>query len=109
MPRPVLVVRASIEESVMDEFVAWYVREHLPHVMAIPGVVKAYRVNCARRGINWTALYELEQDASIQLAIASPEADRARADWERWLPHVSELSVEVYAVLAPLGSLRKQN
>jgi len=109
MPRPFMVVRASVEESQMDEFVRWYEREHLPNVMAIPGVVKAYRSNCARRGVNWTALYELENDASVQTAIGSAEADRARRDWERWLPHVSEISVEVYANLTPLPNFHHWN
>ena len=43
MPKPYLVVRASIVPSMMDEFVRWYEREHLPHVMKIPGIVRAYR------------------------------------------------------------------
>jgi hypothetical protein len=109
MATPVLVVRAAIEESVMDEFLKWYVRDHLPHVMAIPGVVRAFRSTCNRRGINWTTLYELKDDASVQLAITSPEADQARRDWERWLPHISELSVEVYASLTPAATFRREN
>lgn len=102
MTRPYLVVRASIEGSVMDEFVRWYESVHLPHVMGIPGVVKAFRSNCYRRRVNWTTLYELADEASIPVVFASGEAARAREDWERWLPHVSELSVEVYAALGPL-------
>src|SRR5712692_2461301 len=43
--KPYLVVRASIEPSVMEEFVRWYEKEHLPHVMEIPGIVRAYRSN----------------------------------------------------------------
>jgi hypothetical protein len=106
---PFLVVRANIEESVMDEFVSWYVREHLPNVMSIPGIIKAFRSDCRRRGVNWTALYELRDENAVQGAISSNEADRARRDWERWLPHVSELTVEIYARLAPLSSLRHWN
>jgi len=102
LTRPYLVVRASIEPSVMDDFLSWYESVHLPHVMEIPGVVKAFRSDCTRRGINWAALYELKDDASVQVAISSGEAERARQDWERWMPHVSELSVEIYAGLGPL-------
>jgi hypothetical protein len=107
--RPFLVVRASIEEKLMDDFVKWYVAEHLPHVMAIPGVIKAYRSSCRRRGVNWTALYELADESAVQTAIGSTEADQARRDWERWLPHVAELSVEVYAPLSPLSSFHHWN
>ena len=109
MTRPFLVVRASIEPAIMDEFVRWYEGEHLPHVMEIPGVVRAYRSRCRRPGINWTALYELSDEASVQAVIASQEADRARRDWERWLPHVQDLSVEIYAGLGPLASFHHWN
>jgi len=107
--RPFLVVRASIEPGQMEEFVNWYVKEHLPHVMAIPGIVKAYRGTCHRKGVNWTALYEMKDDASVQAALGSAEADAARRDWERWLPHVTELTVEVYAGLGPLPGFRHWN
>jgi hypothetical protein len=106
---PVLIVRASIEPAMMEDFLEWYQREHLPHVMDIPGVVRAYRSTCHRRGVNWTAVYELSDDTSVQKAIASTEADRARRDWEPWLPHVHDLSVEVYAQLGPLPSFHHWN
>jgi hypothetical protein len=109
MPRPYVVVRASIDPSVMEEFERWYRAEHLPHVMQIPGIVKAYRCDCRRRGINWTALYELADDASAQAAIASGQADRARRDWERWLPHVTDLSMEIYAGLGPVATFHHWN
>jgi len=100
--RPYLVVRASIEPSVMEEFERWYCREHLPHVMAIPGIVKAYRSRCHRRGVNWTTLYEISDDASVQTAMSSPQAERARRDWETWAQHVSDVTIEIYAALGPL-------
>jgi len=93
----------------MDEFVKWYEDVHLPHVMEIPGITKAFRSTCHRRGVNWTALYELKDDAAVQPAIASKEAERARQEWERWLPHVSELSVEVYAALGALPGYHHWN
>jgi hypothetical protein len=109
MSRPFLIVRAAIEDERMREFVAWYVREHLPHVMEIPGIVKAYRSTCRKRGVNWTALYELKDEASVQVAMSSAQADVARRDWETWMPHVSELSVEVFTPLAPMASFHHWN
>ena len=109
MARPYLVVRASVETSIMEEFERWYCREHLPHVMAIPGIVKAYRVTCHRRGVNWTALYEMSDDASVQKAITSPQADTARRDWEVWAEHVADVTVEVYASLGPLSVFHHLN
>jgi hypothetical protein len=109
MSKPFLVVRATIDDAMMTDFLAWYAKEHLPHVMAIPGVIKAYRSNCRRRGVNWTALYEQAAEASVQTVIGSREAERARRDWERWLPYVADLSVEVYAPLAPLAGFHHWN
>ncbi len=59
--------------------------------------------------MNWTALYELADHGSIQVAFTSGEAERARQDWERWLPHVSDLSVEVYASLSPIPGYEHWN
>ncbi len=93
----------------MEEFERWYCREHLPHVMAIPGVVKAFRAQCHRRGVNWTALYEISDDASVQKAITSPQADTARRDWEKWAEHVGDVTVEIYAALGPLSVFHHWN
>lgn len=93
----------------MKEFVRWYRSEHLPHVLEIPGIVRAYRSQCTRRGVNWATLYILEDDASVQTAMSSPQADRARRDWEAWLQHVTGLSVEVYASLGPLSPFHNWN
>lgn len=107
--KPYLIVRANVDPSVMDDFYQWYEQTHLPHVMEIPGIVKAYRTNWGRGPANWTALYEFDNEESVQRALTSPQATVARQDWERWLPHVSELTVEVYAVLGPLPTYHHWN
>lgn len=107
--KPYLVVRANLDPAVMDEFEDWYRKTHLPHVLEIPGIVRAYRSNWSRGSANWTALYELANEESVEEAIASPQARVARLDWERWLPHVSELTVEVYASLSPLSTYHHRN
>src|SRR5438552_15593158 len=101
MSKPYQVVRASIEPSVMEEFVRWYEGVHLPHVMEIPGIERAFRTDCRRRGVNWTALYELADQGPIQVAFTSGEAERARQDSERRLPHATRLSAERYAAPSP--------
>ncbi|MEE9284869.1 MAG: hypothetical protein V3V35_03970 [Dehalococcoidia bacterium] len=107
--KPYLVVRASVDPAVMDEFQRWYAETHLPHVLDIPGIVRAYRSDWRRGSANWTALYEFDHEESVQDALASPQARVARLDWERWLPHVSELTVEVYASLTPVPTYHHRN
>ncbi len=107
--KPYLVVRANLDPEVMGEFEQWYADTHLPHVLDIPGIVRAYRSDWSRGSANWTALYEFADEESVQGAMASAQATVARQDWERWLPHVSELTVEVYASLTPLPTYEHQN
>ncbi len=107
--KPYLLVRASLDPTVMEEFQRWYQETHLPHVLDIPGIVRAYRTDWTRGGTNWAAFYEFDNEESVQEALASPQARVARLDWERWLPHVSELTVEVYASLSPLPTYHHWN
>ena len=86
MTKPYLVVRANINPGVMDEFLRWYVDVHLPHVMAIPGIERAYRSNCHRAGINWTALYEIKDDASVNVAITNLSFDCVNAGYQVVVP-----------------------
>lgn len=100
---PLIVVRAQVETEAMARFLRWYQRVHLPHVLAIPGIVRAFRADCHRRGVNWAAVYELRDEAAIQEAFQSTQAQAAREEWEPWLEtHVHEVSVEVYAGLPPI-------
>ena len=87
MSKPYLVVRATVEPSVMDEFVRWYETVHLPHVMEIPGVERAFRTDCRRRGVNWTALYELADQGSIQIAFTSGGEQHRRGGAQRRHDH----------------------
>lgn len=107
--KPYLVVRANLDPAIVDEFERWYRETHLPHVMEIPGIVRAYRSDWGRGASNWTVLYEFDSEETVEDALNSPQARVARSDWERWLPHVSELMVEVYASLAPLPTYHHWN
>jgi len=104
--KPLLVVQAHISPDVLPEFEQWYRRVHLHHMFKIPGVTAAFRVHSPRPGPNWMAVFMLSDESVIQKALASKEAAQAREDWERWLPHSSDISVEVYAALKPLPAYR---
>jgi glucokinase len=97
------VVRAQVDPEALPQFHRWYKRVHLPRVLSVPGIVRAYRADCHRRGVNWAALYELRDEAAIGEAFQSQQAQAVRQDWEPWLEtHVREVSVEVYAGLPPI-------
>ena len=105
--RPLLVVRAQVSPSVLEEFEHWHRSTHLPLVLEIPGIVSAFRARPPRPlPGEHLMIYELESEESVQSAFSSAEAARARAAWDRWQGELTELSVEVFAPLAPLSGQR---
>lgn len=107
---PTLIVRARLPPELMGEFEKWHDATHLPNVLAIPGVVGARRVRGASQipGTHQMA-FEFEDGASVQSALASQEARRARQDWTHWMAHLQELSIEIYAPLNPMPSYHHWN
>lgn len=100
---PTLIVRARLAPELMVEFEAWHDATHLPNVLAIPGVVGARRVRGASQipGTHQMEI-EFEDGASVEAALASEEARRARNDWTQWTARLQELSIEIYAPLSPM-------
>ena len=107
---PIMIVRARLDPGVLDEFETWHRETHLPHVLEIPGIVSAFRVR-GQSPIAGSHLmgYAFESESAVQPALSSKEAQQARRDWERWADQVYELSVEIYAPLAPLPIFQHQN
>ncbi|MHB8574535.1 MAG: EthD domain-containing protein [Dehalococcoidia bacterium] len=111
--RPMLVVRARIHPSRLAEFQEWYRRVHLPHALAIPGIV-GYRgleppPGAARGMPNVLSLFLFADDSDIQKALQSREAQLARRDWEVWSHAVRDLSIQVYTGLDARVTLRHLN
>lgn len=100
--RPFLVIRVQIDPAVLEEFERWYRQEHLHNMLSLPGVVGAYRLNTARSGANWVAIFKFASEEALQESFNSAEATRARQAWQRWLPYISEISVEVYTSLGTM-------
>lgn len=107
--RPFLVIRAQIDPSQLEDFEQWYREVHLPNVLKIPGIVGGFRCWPRSGYPNHFALYKFRDDSVIEAALGSPEALRARASWSRWTAYVREMSVEVYAQLAPTLPLYYEN
>lgn len=107
--RPFLVVRAHVDPRVWEEFQQWHQKVHVPHMLRIPGITNAYRLRGGRSHHNCLMLYPFADEAIIQTALASPEASQARNDWQRWLEYVTDLSVEIYAILAALPVYHHRN
>lgn len=110
---PWLVVRARVQPARLEEFRDWYRRVHLPHAMAIPGIV-GYRGLVAAPGAehgapNVLSVFLLKDESVIQTALQSREAGIARRDWENWAESVRDLSVQIYAGLDTRAAVRHIN
>jgi hypothetical protein len=107
--RPFLVVKATLEPAAVDGFRRWYQEVHLPHMMSIPGLEGAYRLRRGDAANGHMAVFPFASEDAVRTALASSEAQQARADWVPWMRDVSDLSVEIYAELAPLPAYSHWN
>lgn len=63
MARYKLVALSNAAEGRDDDFNTWYDEQHVPDVLAVPGVVSAERFICASGGPHkYMAIYEIETD-----------------------------------------------
>ncbi len=109
-PHPSLWVRVQIEPGAMDEFEAWYREVHLPHVLGIPGIVRGRRVRGAHDPAGThLMMFEFADNAAVQPALSSDEAQLARRDWDRWRARLQELSAELYTPLGPIDTYHHRN
>jgi uncharacterized protein (TIGR02118 family) len=107
--RPFLIVKATLEPTAVDAFRRWYQEVHLPHMMRIPGIEDAYHLRRGDVANGHMAVFSFASDEAVRTALASNEAQQARADWVPWMRDVSDLSVEIYADLTPLPAYRHWN
>jgi hypothetical protein len=54
-------------------------------------------------------VYEIDDEVTLGQVLTSSEAGVARQDWGRWVEHVSDLSVSVYAPVTPLHAFHRWN
>lgn len=105
---PWMIVSATVDPAVRAEFDRWLAEVHLPHVLAIPGISGARRLRLADRA-SYSAVYTFADDAAVQRALGSPQAQAARGDWQRWQAHIRDLTVRFYAEAKPSPSLFREN
>jgi uncharacterized protein (TIGR02118 family) len=111
--RPFLFVRARVRPAVLPEFRRWYRTVHVPHALAIPGIVEyrdfAYGPQAAHGAPNVLSVFVFQDETVIQKALQSPEAESARRDWERWEGDVRDLTIQIYAAFDIATTVRHLN
>jgi hypothetical protein len=108
--RPLLLIQARVRPGVLREFYRWYWTEHVPHVLAIPGIEDhrlIHWLGAPRRDApNLMSVFAFHDERVIEQAMRSREATLARGDWERWAAEVRGLTVQIYGSLDVRDSLR---
>ncbi len=98
---PFLLVRARpADPSDESEFGRWFRLVHLRNAARIPGVGAVEHGRSP--GGAWLGLISFESAETVQSSLSSPEAAHARGTWQRWMPRLAELQVELFAAVVPL-------
>ena len=96
-----MMVWMDVPADKEEEFNRWYNEEHLPELLAIPGVLNAARYEAVRSGPRHLACYELESPAVVQTEAFT---SRQPTEWaQRIGPRViaTNLLNNVYQMIYP--------
>ena len=84
--RGIFLVYVDIDAKYAEEFNAWYNTEHLPELLAVPGILSAARYEAVKGGPQYLAYYELE---SVEVMNTPAFRNRPRTPWgQRVAPSV---------------------
>ena len=82
----IFLVYTDIPAQHEDEFNKWYNEEHLPELLAVPGILDAARYVAVKGGPKYLAAYELE---NVDVMQSDAFKNRPRTPWgERVSPSV---------------------
>ena len=96
-----LMVWAEVPADKEADFNAWYNQEHIPELLAIPGVRDAARYEAVKSGPKHLACYELESPAVVETAAFM---NRPRSEWANRAsgPAIATTLISnVYAMIHP--------
>ena len=92
-----LVIRTDIVPEMEEEFNRWYNEEHIPRLLAVPGVLWAKRGINMVDGQKYIAIYEHE---NVDVQQTSAYCDVLKTEWtKRIRPHLRNFTREVYELL----------
>jgi hypothetical protein len=90
MPAALFIVRATVaDSSKRAAFDKWYENEHLPDAVKSFGVRKAWRFWSATDPAVHQAMYQFDDEASLDLATTGEQMKRLIADFNRDWPDVT--------------------
>ena len=76
--RGIFLVYVDIEAKDAKEFNEWYNTEHLPELLAVPGILAAARYEAVKGGPKYLAFYELD---NVEMLRTPAFTNRPRTPW----------------------------
>jgi hypothetical protein len=93
----------DVDDTALDDFNAWYRREHLPERLSVPGFLRGRRYESGGGGPRYFTLYETA-DAAVLSSAPYVERLNAPTRWtRRALPHVRRMVRNAYRRAAAIG------
>jgi len=92
-----LIIRTDVVPEMEEEFNHWYDEEHIPRLLAVPGVIWAKRGINIGNGQKYIAIYEHENP---EVQHTSAYRDALETEWtQRIRPHLRNFTREIYELL----------
>jgi hypothetical protein len=93
----IVIVRIDVAPEMEEEFNRWYDQEHVPNLLAVPGVISGKRATNTGDGPRYIAIYEHE-NINIQYTEAYRKA--VDTEWTRKIrPYLQKVKRDVYEVI----------
>lgn len=105
--KTLFVASFDVDGSQDAEFERWYAGTHVPDALGIPGYesVRRYRnagpFENADTGARYLNIYELESVDAFAAGWATDKRKACSADFNRWIPALSNANVGVYVEREP--------
>lgn len=93
----IITVRIDVAPELEDELNRWYDQEHMPNLLAVPGVLSGKRAVNTGEGIKFIAVYE---HANINVQHTDAYRKAVETEWtEKMMKHFLKLERDVYEVM----------
>ena len=93
----IITVRIDVAAEMEDELNRWYDEEHMPNLLAVPGVLSGKRAVNTGEGIKFIAIYE---HANIDVQHTEAYRMAVETEWtQKMKPHFLKLERDVYGVI----------
>jgi hypothetical protein len=101
----ILLITNALEPAAQAEFESWYLREHLPDRLGIPGFLRGRRYRSTSGAPRFMALYETRTPEVLQSPAYLERLANPTPRTERVMPSFRDMCRSVLRVAATQGSL----